>query len=240
MTSEKQPSSLWERLEKPAQAPRASLTHQQIAKAAIAIADTDGLAAVSMRRLAEALGVSTMALYRYVSSKNDIFELMSDALAAITLPSGDGTTWRTVLTSLAEQSRASALRHPWLIQIAAQHPHILTPNMLAAAEQVLTALDGLGLDVDTNMAITNAVISLTHGVTGNEIAQRQYLRRSGNDATVDSRFVFEPRISWIMGTGRYPTLTRYMVDGSNTDDAQWQFEFGLECLLDGIAARLGI
>jgi hypothetical protein len=61
-----------------------------------------------------------------------------------------------------------------------------------------------------------------------------------NSAEEDPRLAFLPWVRWMLGTGRYPMLTRYVIEGSNEDDAEWQFEFGLECVLDGIAARLGI
>src|SRR5690242_10497698 len=74
------PPSIWERLDATARTPKTTLTHPQIAEAAVALADAEGLAAVSMRRLAEQLGVSTMALYRYVANKDELLELMIDAV----------------------------------------------------------------------------------------------------------------------------------------------------------------
>jgi AcrR family transcriptional regulator len=230
--------TIWERLERPARGPKPTLTHDRIARAAIEIADAQGLDAVSMRRLADRLGVAAMALYRYVSSKNDIFELMIDAAhAEITLPSESG--WRTLARSYAEQIRAVGLRHPWLIESFARTPNALTPSLVAIVEQALVSVDGLGLDVDSMMAVFVTVNAFARGATGAEVTQGEAMRKRGWTPEQDIRLAYLPYVRRLVGTGRYPALTRY-IDGSNEDDAQWQFEFGLECVLDGIATRLGI
>jgi AcrR family transcriptional regulator len=253
--------TIWERLERPARGPRPVLTHDQIAHAAVMIADEQGLDAVSMRRLAERLGVATMALYRYVSSKEDLVELMIDAVAAEMEPTpatglrdiarmmdavpADGPPspehgWRDLARRFAHQLRAVGLRHPWLTAALARSPHALTPNLVARTEEVLRSLDGLGLDVDTMMAVFGTVNAFVRGATAAEAVQREAMRKAGWASEQEARLGYLPAVRWLIGTGRYPTLTRYIIEGSNEDDAQWQFEFGLECVLDGIAARLGI
>jgi AcrR family transcriptional regulator len=231
--------TIWERLDRPARGPKPTLTHDRIAASAIEIADEHGFDAVSMRRLADRLGVAAMALYRYVSSKNDVFELMIDAAhAEITLPPESG--WRTLARSYAEQMRAVGLRHPWLIESLARTPNALTPSIVSIVEQALISVDGLGLDIDSMMAVFGTVTAFVRGATGGEVAQRAVMRNQGWTSEQDARLAYLPYVRWLMETGRYPTLTRYIVGGSNKDDAQWHFEFGLECVLDGIAARLGI
>jgi hypothetical protein len=90
---------IWERVESAGRGPRPTLTHDQIARAAVEIADEADLSAVSMRRLAERLGIATMGLYRYVSGKDDVYELMLDVVAAeLTLPDGG---WRVVADAYA-------------------------------------------------------------------------------------------------------------------------------------------
>src|SRR4051795_5156750 len=102
---------LWERVEGSGRGPRPNLTHDQIARAAVEIADAEGLTAVSMRHLAERLGIATMGLYRYVTGKDEVYELMLDAVATeIELPDAE---WRAVAESYARQLRALGLRHPW-------------------------------------------------------------------------------------------------------------------------------
>jgi AcrR family transcriptional regulator len=229
---------IWERIESTRRGPRPALTHDRIAHAAIEIADADGLAAVSMRRLADRLGIATMGLYRYVSGKDDVYELMLDGIAAeMSLPEGG---WRVVADAYARQVRALSLRHPWLHQAFARIPVSLSPASVAVMEKALASIDGLGLDVDTMMAVFGAVNSFARGAVFTEVAQRESLERHGFGTEDDARLAFLPWVRWMLGTGRYPRLSRYIVDGSNEDDAEWQFEFGLTCVLDGIAARLGI
>jgi AcrR family transcriptional regulator len=230
--------TLWERIEGSSRGPRPALTHQQIAHAAVEIADAEGLSAVSMRRLAERLGVATMGLYRYVTGKDELYELMLDVVAAeVTLPDGD---WREVADAYARQFRASSLRHPWTIQARARVPASLSPNNAALTEKALTSVEGLGIDVDTMMAVFGTVNSFARGAVSAEIAQREALERNDWSSEDDVRLAFLPWVRWMLESGRYPALSRYIVDGSNEDDATWQFEFGLTCVLDGISARLGI
>jgi AcrR family transcriptional regulator len=230
--------TLWERIEGSGRGPRPALTHDRIAKAAVEIADADGLGAVSMRHLAERLGIATMGLYRYVTGKDEIYELMLDAVAAeIDLPD-EG--WRTVADAYARQLRALSLRHPWTLEAFSRVPVSLSPASVTLTEKALSSIAGLGLDVDTMMAVFGTVNSFARGAVFTEIAQRDAAARHGWESDDDARMAYLPWVRWMLGTGRYPTLTRYIIDGSNEDDADWQFEFGLRCVLDGIAARLGI
>ncbi|HZE33002.1 MAG TPA: TetR/AcrR family transcriptional regulator [Actinoallomurus sp.] len=229
---------LWERVEGSSRGPRPALTHDQIARAAVEIADADGLSAVSMRHLAERLGVATMGLYRYVTGKDEVYELMLDAVAAdLSLPDAG---WRTVADSYARQLRALSLRHPWMYQAFARVPASLSPANVALMEKALGSIDGLGLDVDTMMAVFGTVNSFARGAVFAEVTQREALQRRGWESDDDVRLAYLPWVRWMLNTGRYPKLTRYIIEGSNEDDAEWLFEFGLKCVLDGIAARLGI
>jgi AcrR family transcriptional regulator len=234
----RQKATLWERLEGSSRGPRPALTHDQIARAAVEIADAEGLSAVSMRHLAERLGVATMSLYRYVKSKDEVYELMLDAVAAdLSLPEAG---WRTVADAYARQLRALSLRHPWMYQAFARVPASLSPANVAVMEKALGSIDGLGLDVDTMMAVFGTVNAFARGAVYAEVTQRESLQRQGWESEEDARLAYMPWVRWMLNTGRYPNLTRYIIDGSNEDDAEWLFEFGLGCVLDGISARLGI
>ena len=233
--------TIWERLDRTPTGPRVALTHDRIAKAAIEIADAEGLDAVSMRKLAQHLGVATMAPYRYVSSKDDLFELMVDAAHAkivIDRPAGQG--WRPTLWAYAEQVRAITVEHAWIVGVHARLPGVLTPHMAAVVEQVLESMDDLDVDVDSKMAVLSTVTAFAHGATAAEVAQHQLMSRHGWTTDDDVRGAYHPYMASLTSSGRYPKLVDYLVNGSNEDDGTWQFEFGLGCLLDGIAARLGI
>jgi AcrR family transcriptional regulator len=232
-------TSLWERLERPAPTPRAALTAHRIASAAVAIADAEGLDAITMRRLASDLGVVPMAAYRYVSGKDDVLELMVDLIyGELELPDEGG--WRETTRALALRTRALMFKHLWLAQISPQAMLSLTPNRLAVAERSLTALDDLGLDVDTMMAVFRTVDAYVHGTTHYEIALQQLMEGQGWSSNHEVRTGMAPQMIWLMNTGRYPTFRRYISEAARKDDPQWQFETGLDCVLDGIAARMGI
>ncbi|MFD7323841.1 TetR/AcrR family transcriptional regulator [Streptomyces sp. NPDC059875] len=226
--------SLWERLDRPAAAPRTSLTPHRIADVAIGIADREGFAAVTMRRIATELGVAPMAAYRHVSGKDDLWALMVDQVSGELEPAEEVTGWRETLRAYALSTRATMLRHPWLAQLPAPL-FALTPQRLAAAERQLVSLDGLGLDVDTMMAAFRAVSAYVQGATQSEVALVQYMKEQGWESGDDTRRGLAPQMSYLMETGRYPTYRRYTRGAARKDDAGWQFETGLECVLDGVA-----
>lgn len=231
--------SIWERLAQP-RSPR-TLDHTKIAAAAVELADAEGFEAVSMRRLAGHLGVATMALYRYVSNKEDLFWLMVDAaLDGVQLPTETVASWRDVARTHAQESRAALLRHPWLVELGARIPLSLTPTRLAITERALQSLDGLGLDADTCMAVLNTVSSFVWGATGVEVSQTQLMRRQGWQTRDELRNFYGPHMRFLLSTGRYPLFQRYVTEATRKDDADWRFEFGLDCILDGIATRLAI
>ncbi|MFJ8674226.1 TetR/AcrR family transcriptional regulator C-terminal domain-containing protein [Streptomyces sp. NPDC093589] len=235
------PVSLWERLDQPAPAPRATLTPKKIAAAAVRLADTEGIDAVTMRRLATELGVAPMAAYRYVSGKSDLLDLMTDTVYAdLELPR-DLESWRDVLRAGALRTREIALNHPWLTQISSpQSLRTLTPNRLAAAERSLASLDGLGLDIDAMMAVVGTVNSYVHGAVTSEVAHQLLMVSEDWTTNDDLRIALAPQMTYLMSTGRYPTYRRYTHEATRKDDPLWRFETGLDSVLDGVAARFGI
>ncbi|MEU6176797.1 TetR/AcrR family transcriptional regulator [Streptomyces coeruleorubidus] len=231
--------SLWERMERPAPAPRTSLTLERIAAAAVEIADEEGGAAVTMRRLAAKLGVAPMAAYRHVDGKDDLWALMIDRVSReLTVP--DGTTdWREVLRSYALQTRELMLAHPWMA-VMPTPVIMLTPSRMAVAERGLSVLAAHGLDADSGMAVLRAVTSFVHGAAQTEIALRDYQERHGWTSGDETRQALAPQMRYLMSTGRYPAFEQYALGATRKDDRAWEFVFGLDCVLDGIAQRLGI
>jgi AcrR family transcriptional regulator len=241
MTTEndKTRASLWERLERPAPARRQTLSPQRIATTAVKIADAEGLESITMRRLAAELGVAPMAPYRYVSGKDDLLELMVDHVyAGLHLPAG--REWRETMRILALRTRDLVLRHLWLAQLSPKTRLSLTPNRMAVAEQALSTLEGLGLDVDAMMSVFSAVDAYVHGALNRESAVRNLMHEQGWSDGDELRSELAPQMIWHMRTGRYPTFQRYLRTATRKDDAQWQFETGLTYVLDGIAATLAI
>ncbi|HEY7485107.1 MAG TPA: TetR/AcrR family transcriptional regulator [Streptosporangiaceae bacterium] len=235
--------SIWEYLSRPPRGPRPALTHNQIATAAVQLADEAGLDAVTMRALAKRLDVATMGLYRYVRGKDDIYALMlNTAVGEISLPDKHDDDWRAAFRRLAGEMRGMYLRHTWLPQLEAGTFGMIAPNSLAVIEAGLAALDNVGrdLDVDEMMAAAGAIAAYVRGSATSAIARQEAYRRFGWSSDDDMRAASGPPLLRVLARGDYPTLARYIVDGSNEDDDEWQFSFGLECVLGGVAARLGI
>ncbi|MEU8530880.1 MULTISPECIES: TetR/AcrR family transcriptional regulator [Streptomyces] len=225
--------SLWERLDR-APAPRASLTPQRIAAVAVELADGEGIGAVTMRRIAAELGVAPMAAYRHVDGKDELWALMVDLVSAELEPQEEPVGWRATLRAHALRTREAMLRHPWLAQLPAPL-FALTPNRMAGAERQLASLDGLGLDADTMMAAFRTVGAYVHGATQTEVSLAQYMREQGWETGDDTRRGLAPQMVYLMETGRYPTYREYTRTAARKDDAAWQFETGLDCVLDGVA-----
>jgi AcrR family transcriptional regulator len=234
-------ATVWERIYRPPKVARTTLSHAAIAAAAVEVADTEGLEAVSMRKLSGHLGVTTMALYRYVEGKEELFELMLDeAYKCYELPEHPDQTWRDVLRGHAYRTREVALRHPWTVEVAARGVVLLTPRLFTAVERTLAALDGLGIDIDTMYSAYFAVTSYARGAMADEVRLGQLMKSRQWSSHDDVREAYASHMQWLMGTGRYPVYRRYTQEARHKDDDLGRFEFGLECVLDGIAARLGI
>jgi AcrR family transcriptional regulator len=93
--------------------PRAQLTRQRVVATAVELADRDGIESISMRRLAQELGVEAMSLYTHVRNKDDLLDGMADAVIGEIPPSADGADWKTTLRQMALAARRVMLRHPW-------------------------------------------------------------------------------------------------------------------------------
>lgn len=227
-----------ERLDQPAAPVLPALSAQKLATTAVGIADAEGLEAITMRRLAADLGVTPMAAYRHVAGKDDVFELMLGLVyGEVDLPGGDG--WRETMQKLANCLRALLLRHPWLTRLPGpQAVYELTPNRVILAERSLAVLHGLRLDADMAMTVYRTVSAYAQGATTAEIGLRQLMNEQGWDTGSEVRAALSARMRSLLNTGRYPSFERYIHEASRRDDLDWQFNAGLDYVLDGIAARL--
>ncbi|TQM46162.1 TetR/AcrR family transcriptional regulator [Pseudonocardia cypriaca] len=157
------PRSIWLRPERTGRGPVPEHDRARISAAAVALADADGLAAVSMRRIASVLGTGPASLYRYVDSRDELLELMADAVAGeLDLsrpPSGD---WRADLVALAHQLRDAYRRHPWLLDLTPGRVGI-GPRAVDQLEHALAALAALdvaaGLKLEA-VAMLNGIVAL--------------------------------------------------------------------------------
>ncbi|MGW1678815.1 TetR/AcrR family transcriptional regulator [Saccharopolyspora sp. NPDC002376] len=222
---------VWERPEPPDRPMPAPLSRERIVQAAIQLADADGLDAVSLRKVAAALDVGPMRLYGYIATKEELLDLMVDAVHVEIRPTGDG--WREVLRSLAEATRQAAHQHEWLADLIGGRPQ-LGPNTLASGEAVLAAMGGV--DLETVVPAVAAVNAYVIGAVRREITERRAERVSGMDQK-QWQATFGPYLQRTFATGRFPALATVVHDGPHLD-ADQTFRSGLDFLLDGIEARI--
>ncbi|MFJ6439619.1 TetR/AcrR family transcriptional regulator [Streptomyces sp. NPDC091649] len=138
---ETRPTTVWSRPERGARGPAPERSRAQITGAALALADAEGLAAVSMRALAQRLGTGPASLYRYVGSRDELLDLMADAVAGeLDLSRPTGGDWLDDLVGLALQSRAAHLRHPWLADLNDRRGEVLGPHAIDYLDHALAIL----------------------------------------------------------------------------------------------------
>ncbi|MER7453586.1 TetR/AcrR family transcriptional regulator C-terminal domain-containing protein [Nocardia beijingensis] len=200
-------------------------------RAAIRLADADGLEAVSLRKVAAALDVGPMRLYGYIATKDELLDLMVDAVYAEIRPTGNSR--REVLRSVAETTRQAVHQHEWLADLLGGRPQ-LGPNALARGEAVIAALGGV--DVDIVMPVVTAVDAYVIGAVRREIAERRAERATGMDEK-QWQAAYGPYLERAFATGRYPALATVIRDAAHLD-ADQTFRTGLDFLLDGIEARI--
>ncbi len=228
------PALVWTR-ERPSPRRQAPSVEQIVARA-ITIADTEGLDALSMRRVAGDLGSGTASLYRYVTNRDELLDLMIDTVRGEgeqSTPTGD---WRADLTSIAHAMRAGLLRHPWLAGELTGRP-TLGPNSLRATETALAAAMARTDDITLATRIVDTVRAYVFGAVATELADSHAHRRSG--LTKDQwQASVAPYMRQIIDSGDYPLLARRVVE-AEPDSAADRFEFGLACVLDGVDSAYG-
>jgi AcrR family transcriptional regulator len=222
---------VWERPEPPERPVPAPLSRERIVRAALGLADAHGLEAVSLRKVAAALDVGPMRLYGYIGTKEELLDLMVDAVYAEIRPAGDG--WREVLTSVAELTRRAVHRHEWMADLIGGRPQ-LGPNALARGEAVLAALGDV--DVDIVMPVVTAVDAYVIGTVRRETAERRAERASGLNQR-QWQAAYGPYLERMFATGRFPALETVIRDAAHLD-ADETFRTGLGFLLDGIGAGI--
>ncbi|MFF7248681.1 TetR/AcrR family transcriptional regulator [Embleya sp. NPDC008237] len=225
---------LWGVDRKPARGPKPALTLDGIVTAAIAVADAEGLDAVSMRRVAAEIGSGTMSLYRYVPGKAELIDLMVDRVNA----PGDGAEfspglgWRGALEQVARGIWRMYNRHPWLLGVDQARP-VLGPNSLQALEFTLAAIGDARLSDREKLT----VLSIIDGgyVSGMARTHFNTVRAAQRTGVSDEQFwaAQAPLLNAAMASGRYPKLAA-LAEDSFTQDGEAAFEFGLQRLLDGL------
>jgi AcrR family transcriptional regulator len=222
----------------------AALSRDEIVRVAIQVADAEGAEAISMRRIARELNAGTMSLYWHIASKEELLDLMIDAvLGGLELgePSGD---WRRDMRDLARVNRANLHQRPWMMDFMGGRPPA-GPKSLRNIERALASFDGLGLAPSDAIDIVTAIGTYVLGAVLREIQEHNndsFREQQLADLTeAERQQAMTDFADRIRATGRFPRLMALIDDDIDPDSAQTRdarFEFGLDCLLDGIAARI--
>ncbi|HEU5108618.1 MAG TPA: TetR/AcrR family transcriptional regulator [Micromonosporaceae bacterium] len=228
---------LWRTRERASRKGKPELSVELIVRAAIEVADSAGLAALSMRRVAERLGVGTMSLYTYVPGKAELLDVMVDTVyGEIAAPAPGPAGWRARLEHVARANLALYQRHPWLLQVATSRP-VLGPNAIAKYDNELRAIDGIGLtDVEMDSVLT-LISGYVHGAARGAAEAAAAEQHTGQ---TDEQwwYAHAPFLERILDPGRYPTAARVGAAAGEHHqaayDAEHAFEFGLARVLDGI------
>ncbi|MFC4056047.1 TetR/AcrR family transcriptional regulator [Actinomadura syzygii] len=213
---------------------RPKLTREAIIETAVNIADAEGLEAVSIRRIANELGVRAMSLYTHIAAKQDILDLMYDQVAEEVLLEGElPDDWREAMLRITRREREVGLKHPWMFELSRLSPRV-GPNGLRHAEQSLAAASRLADDPESMLAIITTVDYYMLGYTLRE----QHVREAGMDGLqrAQTSLVEQEYVRILMETGEFPHLKPLFDAGIVIQD---DFEQGLNWLLDGIEHKYG-
>ncbi|QVQ52611.1 TetR/AcrR family transcriptional regulator C-terminal domain-containing protein [Spiractinospora alimapuensis] len=235
---------LWQDPETPvrrARGPRPALRLVEIVETALREADASGIDAVSMRRLADSLGVGAMSLYTYVPGKSELVDLMVDAAHRTLYRESsprDLPGWRDRLDLVAWENWHLYRRHPWLLDVDVSSRPTLGPGTTAKYDSELAAVDGIGLD-DLQMDSVVALV-VGHAQTSARAAEartRTRLASAHDDEEWWRRW--EPELRRVLDPTRFPLATRvgqHVGEATATaHDPERSFVFGLNRILDGVA-----
>ncbi|MFE9427459.1 TetR/AcrR family transcriptional regulator [Kitasatospora sp. NPDC006697] len=229
MSEQPNPPLVWAREQR---APRRQAPGvDRIVAAAVAIADAEGLDALSMRRVATDLGTGTTSLYRYVAGRDDLLDLMVDAVRSERPPHPLDGDWRTDLAAVARHLREDLLRHRWLGGIMMSRPS-LGPNSLRQMDHALAAAAALTPDATLGNSAIRTLYHYVLGAVSDELTEQDTRRRTGLTEQQWQASV-GPYLREIVASGEYPHFARVVIEAEHPDTGQ-RFEFGLDCLLAGL------
>ena len=232
---------LWGRRGRGQRGPKPGLSVEAIVTAAIRLADAEGLEAVSMARVAEQLGFTTMSLYRHVTSKEELLQLMWNASAQgaedLVLR---GDTWRDRLRMWALVQRQTIDQHPWITQMPMAAPP-MAPNSLAFVEHGLEAMDDTGLTDADKLRVIGLISSytLSEARMAHDAARAARQAQAAAGAAEVPAWTWEALVREVVDQQTYPRLHRLAWSGGIGDapsgfDEQEEFLFGLDRILDGV------
>ena len=214
------------------------LSRGQIVETALQIADEEGLAEVTIRRIARELRSGAMSLYHYFDSRDELLDLMSDTVAAEMLVPELPAHWRDALHAIAVRSRTVFLKHRWLLITLTDRPRV-TPNLLRHIEQSAQSIVELGEQGHPPELLSGIVIAVddyTVGYTFRELEGGGSDERGRRMAMQFRNAYDEPHVRYLLESGEFPMLERFISAGQ--PPITQPFEVGLDWLLDGFEASL--
>jgi AcrR family transcriptional regulator len=229
----------WGVRRRPPRGPRPGLSLERIVDAGVRIATADGLDAVSMSRVADELNAGTMALYRYVGSKDELLALMVDAALGPPPAAPRSPEWRAGLTAWARRYMEVLRRVPWVVRVPIGGPPI-TPNQIAWFDRGLGALHRLGLSAEEKISLLVLLSGYVRSQAGLEADLVEALSApAGPGGRVAASY--GEILRTLVDADRFPSLFELMTEGAfdaGTDnyDANAEFEFGLRIFLEGLGS----
>lgn len=224
----------WHRANDKRPGPRRRLDLRAIAAAGIALADVSGLDGVSMRSVGAQLDITSVGLYRYVHSKDELLALMIDeALGPPDYPASAGD-WRDQLSAWSHAARARFEAHPWVLNVSLPDPPSL-PNQIQWTERGLDALESTRLGATEKLSVLLLVNVYVRGQT--QLASALQGPRPEDDAGAR----YARLLLRLADPKRFPHLVTAMTEQAATPPADFAddaFSFGLDTVLDGIARRV--
>ncbi|MFI9840668.1 TetR/AcrR family transcriptional regulator C-terminal domain-containing protein [Nonomuraea sp. NPDC051941] len=213
------------------------MTRERIVRAAVEIADAEGLSELTMRGVADRLGMATMSLYRHVGGKDDLVLLMVEAVVdEFPLPGEPPEGWRARLEVSAHLQWAGYRAHPWMAGVTSLTRPLPSASLLRHTEWVMAALAGTRLDATAKMHVHTLVYSYVQGIAANLELERQAQAATGLSA---DEFMAgqEEHLRWIAESEEYRAFAGVVAElnGDFDLDLDRLFEFGLGPLLDGLA-----
>ena len=238
-------AAAWGVRERPHKGPRPGLSLERIVAAGVRVADGEGLAAVSMSRVATELGTAPMSLYRYVTAKDELLALMVDAAygppPSGPLPAGppaDGNGWRAGLSRWAWAMRAGIQRHPWVLRIPIGGLPTL-PNEVAWFEEGLRCVQDTGLAENQKASAILLVSGYVRNAASIDADIEAAVRASGKtpDEWMSS---YTRTLTQLADPQRFPALTKFIAAGvfDQADPPDDEFAFGLDRVLDGLGVLI--
>lgn len=235
----------WGLVQPPKRGPKREMSIQKIVDAAIAIADEEGLSSVSMSRVASSLGFTTMSLYRYVPSKDDLLLLMMDAACDMDIPEEEeGLDWREKMRRYVRNTIAIMRKHPWFTDISISGVPI-TPKHLEIVDIGLRCTRGLPLNDYEKMSVILLLSSYARscGIIMNDLDRTL---KAGKSPGAFTGFDYSDALKQLVTPEQFPDLYPLLMSGVYTHESEDanpigdDFEFGLERILDGIEYYLSV